>query len=85
MVILVDLVVYLIMTLFKMIAAVVFGYLFWWRVVDYTLSVRFYGSQPDSVVKVAPGHLPFIGNLFQILWSMRKSYAEGDNYFIMKH
>ena len=69
----------------KVLGITLCSYLFYWRVIDYAYSVWFYGRQGKDVVVCTPGHMPFFGNLFQIIWSMIKSKREGDNYHIAKH
>ena len=49
-------------------------YLFYWRVIDYIHAVWFYGRQGRDVAALTPGHLPFIGNLINIIKSMIKSH-----------
>ncbi len=47
----------------KVIGILVFGWFFYWRVIDYAHAVSFYGRQGKDVCALVPGHLPFIGNV----------------------
>ena len=69
----------------KIVGCLLFSYLFYWRVIDYAHCVWFYGRQGRNVTALTPGHLPLIGNLFNVIHSIVKSYRDGDNYHICKH
>ena len=40
------------------------AYIFYWRVIDYYMSVMFYQNQ-EYKVKFCQGHMPVVGNLVQ--------------------
>ena len=76
---------YLTFAVIKVVAALMLAYVLYWRVWDYFCAVRFYGSQGEQTCKLAPGHIPILGNASLLAWSAYKSYTEADNFFIMKH
>ena len=68
---------------FKCLLLALCGYVFYWRIWDYYRACAFYGSQPGCVI--SPYTVPVFGSSYLVLWSVWKSWKEGDNYFLLKH
>ena len=75
----------LFITVLKISALAVAGYIFYYRVWDYTRAVWFYRSQGENVCKIGVYYVPIFGNAYMMAWSAYKSITNGDNYFILKH
>ena len=69
----------------KLLLSYLAGYIFYYRVWDYTRAYRFYSRQGSHVCRIQAYYLPILGNAYRMAWSAYKSIKEGDNYFILKH